>query len=113
MTDEQLRDISPALTGFLRQFGSHFENDAGVRHFQNYTRCLLSDMERKTAEPLALLAGVPVRNVQQFLKTVLWDHEGLVDRLQKNLFESVSRMPDDGVGPVAIIAETSVLKKGI
>jgi 8-oxo-dGTP pyrophosphatase MutT (NUDIX family) len=25
VTDEQLRDISPALTGFLRQFESHFE----------------------------------------------------------------------------------------
>ena len=113
MTDEQLRDISPALTGFLRQFESHFENHAGVRHFQNYTRCLLSDMERKTAEPMALLTGVPVRNVQQFLKAVLWDHDGLVDGLQKHLFESVSRMPDDGLGSVAIIDETSVLKKGI
>ena len=59
------------------------------------------------------LTGVPVRNVQQFLKAVLWDHDGLVDGLQKHLFESVSRMPDDGLGSVAIIDETSVLKKGI
>ena len=112
MTDEQLRGISPALASFLRQFESHFANPQGVRHFQNYTRCLLSDMERKTAEPMALLTKVPVRNVQQFLKAVLWNHDGLVNDLQKLLFRSVSKMPDNGLGTVAIFDETSVVKKG-
>ena len=112
MTDEQLRGLAPALAAFLRKFESHFANPQGVRHFQNYTRCLLSDMERKTAEPMALLTGVPVRNVQQFLKAVLWDHDGLVNDLQKHLVQSVSEFSDDGLGTVAIIDETSVLKKG-
>ena len=112
MTSEQLRDIGPALAGFLSHLERFFDNPAGVVHFRNYSRGLLSDLERKTAEPLALNAGVPPRNVQQFLKACVWDDHGLVDAVQKRLLAAAAEAPDDGLGTVAVIDETSVVKKG-
>ena len=112
MTSEQLRDIGPALTGFLGHFERFFDNRQGVVHLRNYSRGLLSDLERKTAEPLAKQAGVPPRNVQQFLKACVWDEKGLVDAVQQHLREAVAERADDGLGTVAVFDETSVVKKG-
>ena len=112
MTTEQLEAIGPALTGFLSHFERYFDNREGVVHLRNYTRGLLSDLERKTAEPLALHAGVPPRNVQQFLKACVWDDRGLVDAVQRHVRDAVVATPDDGLGTVAIFDETSAVKKG-
>ena len=112
MTSEQLEAIGPALTGFLSHFERFFGNREGVAHLRNYTRGLLSDLERKTAEPLALRAGVPPRNVQQFLKACVWDDRGLVDAVQRHVRDAVADRPADGLGTVAVIDETSAVKKG-
>lgn len=112
MTRQELTDIGPALTGFLSRFERYFDNPAGVAHFRTYSRGLLSDLDRKTAEPLALHAGVPPRNVQQFLKACVWDDRGLVDAVQQHLRAAAADQPDDGLGTVAVIDETSAVKKG-
>jgi SRSO17 transposase len=111
MTAEQLHDLAPALTAFLRPFEPFFDTKT-VRHFRAYARGLLSDLPRKTAEPIALGAGTPPRNLQQFLKACLWDHRGLTDAVQHTLRDAVARMPADPVGTVAILDETSALKQG-
>ena len=85
MTTEQVQALGPAFTAFLRPLQRFFDNPNTIQHFQNYTRGLLSDLPRKTAEPLANHAGVPPRNLQQFLKACLWDHDGLVDEVQQRL----------------------------
>ena len=112
MTSEQLEAIGPALTCFLSHFERHFDKREGVVHLRNYTRGLLSDLERKTAEPLALHAGVPPRNVQQFLKACVWDDHGLVDAVQRHVRSAVADQPDGGLGTVAVFDETSAVKKG-
>jgi SRSO17 transposase len=112
MTTDQVQAIGPALTAFLRPFDRFFESLETVQHFRNYTRGLLTDLPRKTAEPLAKFAGTPPRNTQQFLKACLWDHEGLVDGVQQRLRATVADIPPDAVGRVGIIDETSALKKG-
>lgn len=112
MTRDQLRDIGPALTGFLSQFEQFFDNRQGVVHLRNYSRGLLSDLERKTAEPLAAYAGVPPRNVQQFLKACAWDDKGLADAVQRHVWSAVAAQPDDGLGTGAVIDETSAVKQG-
>ena len=83
MTTEQVQAIGPALTAFLQPFERFFDTLKTIRHFRNYARGLLSDLPRKTAEPLAQHAGVPPRNLQQFLKACLWNHEGLVNGKEK------------------------------
>jgi SRSO17 transposase len=89
-----------------------FDTLKTVRHFRAYTRGLLSDLPRKTAEPIAVQAGTPPRNLQQFLKACLWDHAGLTDAVQRTLRAAVADLPADPVGTVGIIDETSAVKKG-
>lgn len=112
MTTEQVQALGPALTEFLRPFRQFFDNPKTVQHLQNYTRGLLSDLPRKTAEPIAIQAGVPPRNLQQFLKACLWDHDGLVNDVQRRLRAAVADLPPDPIGTVGILDETSSLKKG-
>jgi SRSO17 transposase len=112
MTTDQVQAIGPEFTAFLRPFERFFDTLKTIRHFRNYSRGLLSDLPRKTAEPLALHAGVPPRNLQQFLKACLWDHDGLTDAVQRELLVQSAKLPADPIGTVAILDETSSLKKG-
>jgi hypothetical protein len=52
MTADQVEAIGPAFTAFLQPFERFFDSPKTVRHFRVYTRGLLSDLPRKTAEPL-------------------------------------------------------------
>jgi SRSO17 transposase len=112
MTTEQVEAIGPKFTAFLQQFERFFDNLETIRHFRNYTRGLLTDLDRKTAEPLAKYAGTPPRSLQQFLKACLWDHDGLTDAVQQELCVRVAELPPDPVGTVCVLDETSALKKG-
>ncbi len=112
MTTEQVQALAPALSEFLRPFRQFFDNPKTLEHLHRYTRGLLSDLPRKTAEPIAIQAGVPPRNLQQFLKACLWDHDGLVNEVQRRLRAAVAALPPDPIGTVGILDETSSLKKG-
>jgi SRSO17 transposase len=50
-------------------------------HLGNYVRGQLSDLPRKSAEPIANFAGVAPRTLQEFLRTDEWDHPKLRDRV--------------------------------
>ena len=112
MTTEQVQAIGPEFTAFLRPFERFFDTLKTVRHFRTYSRGLLSDLPRKTAEPIAVQAGTPPRNLQQFLKACLWDQAGLTNAVQETVRAAVAELPADRVGTVGIIDETSTLKKG-
>jgi SRSO17 transposase len=112
MTEADLQALGPALTAFLQRFERFFDSPKTVPHFRAYTRGLLSDLPRKTAEPIAQAAGTPPRCLQQFLKVCLWDHAGLTDALQQTVHATVTALPPDPVGTVGILDETSALKKG-
>ncbi len=112
MTADQIQAIGPEFTAFLRPLERFFDNPKTVRHFRNYSRGLLTDLPRKTAEPLAQFAGVPPRCLQQFLKACLWDHRGLTDGVQEILLAAVADLPPDPVGAVGVLDETSAVKKG-
>src|SRR5262245_4069873 len=112
MTADQVQAIGPEFTAFLRPFERFFDTLKTVRHFRTYTRGLLSDLPRKTAEPIASQAGTPPRNLQQFLKACLWDHAGLTAAVQQAVRAAVADQPADPVGTVGILDETSAVKKG-
>ncbi len=59
MTTPLVQAVGPEFTAFLRPFERFFDNPGTVQHFRNYTRGLLTDLARKTAEPLAKYAGAP------------------------------------------------------
>ena len=112
MTTDQVQAIGPEFTAFLRRFERFFDHPGTVQHFRSYTRGLLTDLDRKTAEPLAMYAGAPPRCLQQFLKACLWDQEGLTVGVQQALRAAVADLPPDPVGTVCVLDETSALKKG-
>jgi SRSO17 transposase len=112
MTADQIQALGPEFTAFLRPLERFFDNPKTVQHFRNYSRGLLTDLPRKTAEPLAQFAGVPPRCLQQFLKACLWDHHGLTDGVQGRLLATVADLPPDPVGTVGVLDETSAVKKG-
>jgi SRSO17 transposase len=112
MSTDWVRGLGPEFTAFLQPFERFFEDPKTVRHFRNYTRGLLTDLDRKTAEPLAKYAGTPPRCLQQFLKACLWDHDGLTDGVQQTLRAAVAELPPDPLGTVGVLDETSAVKKG-
>lgn len=70
------------LKKFLRLFDDCFSRSEPRENLHRYVQGQLSDLERKSIEPIALAAGVPPRTLQYFLSSVHWDHDRLRDRLQ-------------------------------
>jgi hypothetical protein len=68
MTAEQIRALGPALAAYLRPFEPCFVDCSTVEHLHTYCRGLLSDLPRKSVEPIALAAGTAVRTLQEFLR---------------------------------------------
>src|SRR4051794_16850058 len=102
MTAEQVRAVPPEWTALLRPFERFFDTPESARPFRAHTRGLLSDLPRKTAEPIAHRAGTPPRNRRQFLKARRWGHDGLTGAAQCRLRDAVADPPPDPVGAVAI-----------
>lgn len=103
----QIRDMGRELGVFLGEFDDCFGRSEPREHLHTYVAGQVSDLERKSVEPIALAAGVPPRTLQAFLSNAQWDQEHMVDHLQR----IVAR---DHAHPKAIgvIDETGNPKKG-
>jgi SRSO17 transposase len=112
MTEQQIADLGPAFAAYLRRFRRCFLQDRTAGHFGTYCRGLLSDLPRKSVEPIALAAGTAVRTLQEFLATARWDHGAARDLLQRNLAGVVAGRPADPLGTVGVVDETSCRKWG-
>lgn len=118
MTAEQIAALGPAFTMFLHSFAKCFGSGATRRHLATYGRGLLSDLPRKSVEPIALDSGTPVRTLQEFLTHHVWDHGRMRDELQRRVVRDHLPAPDaarpgvPGLGVIGLIDETSVAKKG-
>lgn len=112
MTEQEIADLGPTFATYLGRYQECFRQKRSAAHFDTYCRGLLSDLPRKSVEPIALLAGTAVRTLQEFLVTSQWDHEMMRDRLQQNLAQTVALLPNDLMGTVGVIDETSCRKWG-
>src|SRR4051812_41572351 len=102
MTEQQIRDLGPALARFLGGFRRFFAQSRTAGHFADYCRGLLSDLPRKSVEPIALASGTTVRTLQEFLKTFAWDHHGARSHLQRLVADALPAFPDGGLGTVGV-----------
>lgn len=82
MEAQEIRNLGKQLRAFLRQFDDCFYRSQPRQHLNSYIRGQLSNLQRKSAEPIALAAKTPPRTLQRFLSSVHWDQQRLVDRLQ-------------------------------
>ena len=112
MTEQEIAGLGPAFASYLGRFRTCFGQKRTAAHFDTYCRGLLSDLPRKSVEPIALAAGTAVRTLQEFLVTAQWDQEAARTKLQRDLAALVAEVPDDGVGTVGVIDETSCQKWG-
>jgi SRSO17 transposase len=112
MTPEQIRAIGPDFSNYLQQFDLCCDYPQTFRLLSVYCHGLLSDLDRKSAEPLALASGVAVRTLQEFLRDHLWSFRSARDILHQDLVAALPPLPADDLGTVGIVDETSVVKKG-
>jgi SRSO17 transposase len=112
MTDEGIRQLGPAFAAYLRRYRPCFLQDRTADHFGDYSRALLSDLERKSVEPIALASGTAVRTLQAFLAVACWDHDAVRDTLQRHVASLLPDLPGDRLGTVGVIDETSCRKSG-
>src|SRR5438445_13200595 len=112
MTEQQLRALGPALSRFLDDYLFCCDYTQTFAHLSTYVRGLLSDLPRKSVEPVALQAGTPVRTLQGFLKDYVWDSAAVRGQLQGHAATLLPSLPADDLGAVGLVDETSAVKQG-
>ncbi len=112
MTPDQLMALGTAFAAFLRLFEDCIVYRPTVEHLHSYCRGLLSDLPRKSIEPIALACGTAVRTLQEFLRDHVWDHFRMRDLLQQRLARQPALTAPDDLGTIGVIDETSTAKKG-
>lgn len=109
MDADEIRQLEPMLREYLARFDDCFARKDTRAHLPVYVQGQLSNLQRKSVEPIALDAGVAVRTLQEFLSQHHWDHPRMRDRLQQIVRDEHTRSEAEVIG---IIDETSAVKKG-
>jgi SRSO17 transposase len=112
MTEEQLEALGPALDDFLQPYLFCCGYTQSFAHLHTYCKGLLSDLKRKSVEPIALASGCAVRTLQEFLRDHLWHFAEVRQLLQRHVGHVLPTLPDDDLGTVGLVDETSALKSG-
>lgn len=107
MDAEQIRRLEPQLADYLKRFEDCFSRRDTRAHLPVYVRGQLSGLPRKSVEPMALAADVPVRTLQEFLTHLTWEE----DRMRTRVAEIVAQEHAE-VGAIGVIDETGWAKKG-
>ena len=81
MTEDQILSLGPELADYLDEFSDCFGRSEPRSHLASYVRGQLSDLLQKSVEPIANFTGVAPRTLQEFLRTDVWDHPKLRDRI--------------------------------
>ena len=107
MDATEIAGLESELVDFLGEFDDCFGRSEPREHLRTYVSGQLSDLQRKSVEPIALAANMPPRTLQRFLEIVEWDGERLRDKSQY----VVAR---DHANPnaIGIVDETGHPKKG-
>jgi SRSO17 transposase len=95
MDAAEIRRLKPKLRKYLQWYGDCFGRSDTRGHLDTYVTGQLSKLDRKSVEPIALAAGVPPRTLQQFLNSLEWDQEQLIDTLQWRVARAHTSQPLD------------------
>lgn len=107
MDADQIRRLRPELTRYMKRFDDCFDRSDTRAYLPVYIEGQLSNLSEKSCEPMALAAGVPPRNLQEFLSAYKWDESRARDRLRELVIADHA-----GANSIAIVDETSDVKKG-
>ena len=107
MSLQDIAALGKLLGQFLSLFADCFRRPAGRLLLAVYVRGLLSHVQRKNVEAMALAQGVAVRTLQRFLESIRWDEERLRDRCQQLV--AAEHADSEALG---VIDETGTIKSG-
>ena len=110
--DEAMReDLAELLVKFHQRFSDCFVRPEQRFLGLGYLRGLISDIERKNIEAIALAFGGPekVRGMQNFLSLYRWDEQKMLERMHSLLQESIGEQQQDGMW---CVDSTEIPKKG-
>ena len=107
MDADLIRSLEPQLSEFLDRFSDCFARSETRAHFPVYVRGQLSELPRKSVEPIALADGTPVRTLQEFLTHLKWKE----DLMRSRLASIVAEEHADEMS-IGLIDETGWVKKG-
>jgi len=103
----QIKGMGKELNGFLSQFDDCFSRSGSRQNLRTYVSGQLSDLPRKSIEPMALAANIPPRTLQSFLSILPWDHHRIRDKLQWMVADEHAQ-----TRAIGIIDESGNPKKG-
>jgi SRSO17 transposase len=92
---------------YLERFDECFGRRDTRAHFPVYVRGQLSELPRKSVEPMALAAGTSVRTLQEFLTHLTWDEDCMRQQVAKIVAQEHAH--EESIG---LIDETGWVKKG-
>lgn len=107
MDAELFHRMEGELADYLDRFSDCFARSDTRAHFPVYVRGQLSELPRKSVEPMALAAGTAVRTLQEFLTHLTWDQDRMRQRVAKTVAEE--HADEESIG---LIDETGWVKKG-
>src|SRR5437764_1853622 len=107
LTPETVEGCADRLTPYRRRYLPRFYR---VEHRHNATlvvRGLISGLERKTCEPIAIEAGLPRKPIQFFVGAGKWDDEEVMSELRADVRENLAEPQG-----VVVIDPSAFPKKG-
>jgi SRSO17 transposase len=107
MDAKQIRRLKPELDAYLHEFDDCFGRVEPTRHLRTYVSGQLSDLHRKSIEPMADAARIKPRDLQHFLALHLWDE----DRMRDTVAHIVARDHAHACS-IGVLDETGHPKKG-
>jgi len=82
MDVQEIKGMGGQLERFLSEFDDCFGRSEPREHLRTYVRGQLSNLPRKSIEPIALSAKIAPRTLQGFFSYLSWDEPHLRDRVQ-------------------------------
>lgn len=107
MSLKDIASLGKMLAQFLSLFATCFHGRKGRCLLAVYIRGMLSDLQRKNAEAIALKQGVAPRTLQRFLESIKWDHDEVLRRCQR-----LVATEHTDVNAIGVIDETGTAKSG-
>jgi SRSO17 transposase len=107
MSLQDIASLGKLLVQFLALFADCFRRPAGRQLLAVYVRGLLSNVQRKNVEAIALDQQVAPRTLQRFLESIAWDDEQVRDRCQQLV--AAEHADPEAIG---VIDETGTTKSG-
>lgn len=107
MSVKDIAKLGKLLGQFLANFACCFARPAGRALLLVYVQGLLSGVQRKNVEAIALDRSVAPRTLQRFLESMVWDEQRLRDRCQQ--FIASDHAHAEAIG---CIDETGTAKSG-